>query len=110
MNRSSTSLANVPGSATTASSTKGYPASGGSNVGISSGRRISVGSGSHSGRRSGYARSAGKSSGSLALSQREKEIEEAEDRLDQWGTRPGGAVERAEREWGLGEDAHMGLS
>lgn len=108
-NRASTNLTNVStSSATRPSSVVGGPSVGGSAAaGFSSGRRISLGSG---GRHPGYARSTGKSSGSLALSQRDLEIEEAEDRLDQWGTRPGGAVERAEREWGLGEDAHMGLS
>ncbi|WEW59070.1 hypothetical protein PRK78_004538 [Emydomyces testavorans] len=47
---------------------------------------------------------------SLALSLREKEIEEAENMVDQWDARPGGPAERAERAWGLGDEAHMGLS
>ncbi|KMU76085.1 peroxisomal membrane protein PEX31 [Coccidioides immitis RMSCC 3703] len=47
---------------------------------------------------------------SLTLSLREKEIQEAENMVDQWDTRPGGAAERAERSWGLGDEAHMGLS
>ena len=41
---------------------------------------------------------------------RDREIEQAEDTVDRWGGRPGGAAERAERAWGLGDDAHMGLS
>ena len=40
---------------------------------------------------------------------REKEIEDAQDTVDHWGSRPGGTAERAERSWGLGDDAHMGL-
>jgi hypothetical protein len=47
---------------------------------------------------------------SVSRSLREKELEEAEDMVDRWGSRPGGAAERVEREWGLGDDAHMGLS
>lgn len=47
---------------------------------------------------------------SLTRSVREKEIEEAENTVDKWGTRPGGVAERTERAWGLGDDAHMGLS
>jgi hypothetical protein len=47
---------------------------------------------------------------SLTKSIREKEIEEAENTVDQWGNRPGGPAEQAGRSWGLGDDAHMGLS
>ncbi|KAI2194074.1 hypothetical protein LOZ18_006288 [Ophidiomyces ophidiicola] len=47
---------------------------------------------------------------SLARSVREKEMEEQENVVDQWDTRPGGAAERVERAWGLGDEAHMGLS
>lgn len=47
---------------------------------------------------------------SLSLSLREREIEEEQDRLDRWHSQSGGATERAERGWALGDDAHMGLS
>ncbi|EGE78594.2 integral peroxisomal membrane protein [Blastomyces dermatitidis ATCC 18188] len=47
---------------------------------------------------------------SLSRSIRDQEIEEAENVVDRFGNRPGGAAERAERGWGLGDDAHMGLS
>ncbi|KAK2748889.1 peroxisome- protein [Myotisia sp. PD_48] len=47
---------------------------------------------------------------SLSLSIREKEIEEAENTVDKWGSQPGNAAERAGRAWGLGDDAHMSLS
>lgn len=48
--------------------------------------------------------------GSDTLSLREKEISQAQDHLDHWGTRATGATERAEREMGLGDDVNMGLS
>ncbi|ODH44890.1 hypothetical protein ACO22_00584 [Paracoccidioides brasiliensis] len=47
---------------------------------------------------------------SLSKSLRDQEIEEAENMADRFGSRPGGVAERAERGWGLGDDAHMGLS
>ncbi|OJD11540.1 hypothetical protein AJ78_07713 [Emergomyces pasteurianus Ep9510] len=47
---------------------------------------------------------------SMSRSVRDQEIEEAENIVDRFGNRPGGAAERAERGWGLGDDAHMGLS
>ncbi|KAK2782409.1 peroxisome- protein [Onygenales sp. PD_12] len=47
---------------------------------------------------------------SLSRSIRDQEIEDAENIVDRIGIRPGGAAERAERGWGLGDDAHMGLS
>ncbi|KAG5301736.1 integral peroxisomal membrane protein [Histoplasma ohiense] len=47
---------------------------------------------------------------SLSRSIRDQEIEEAENAVDSFGNRPGGAAERTERGWGLGDDAHMGLS
>ncbi|KKZ57826.1 hypothetical protein EMCG_05577 [[Emmonsia] crescens] len=47
---------------------------------------------------------------SLSRSIRDQEIEEAENIVDRFGSRPGGTAERAERGWGLGDDAHMGLS
>ncbi|OAX77700.1 hypothetical protein ACJ72_07998 [Emergomyces africanus] len=47
---------------------------------------------------------------SVSRSVRDQEIEEAENVVDRFGNRPGGAAERAERGWGLGDDAHMGLS
>ncbi|PGH13660.1 hypothetical protein AJ79_03508 [Helicocarpus griseus UAMH5409] len=47
---------------------------------------------------------------SLSRSIRDQEIEEAENMVDRFGNRPGGAAERAERGWGLSDDVHMGLS
>ncbi|KAK2808552.1 hypothetical protein FQN50_004584 [Emmonsiellopsis sp. PD_5] len=47
---------------------------------------------------------------SLSRSIRDQEIEDAENIVDRIGIRPGGGAERAERGWGLGDDAHMGLS
>lgn len=47
---------------------------------------------------------------SLSRSIRDQEIEEAENIVDRFGSRPGGTAERAERGWGLSDDAHMGLS
>lgn len=41
---------------------------------------------------------------------RNREIEEAQNRLDRWGARATGGTERAERELGLGDDVNMGLS
>lgn len=43
-------------------------------------------------------------------SMRDREIEEAQNRLDRWGARASGGTERAERELGLGDDVNMGLS
>jgi hypothetical protein len=45
-----------------------------------------------------------------SLSLRNKEIEEAENRLNHWGTRASDGTERAEREMGLSDDINMGLS
>lgn len=45
-----------------------------------------------------------------SLSIRKREIEEAQDQLDRWGARATGGTERAEREFGLGDDVNMGLS
>ncbi|KAM5475591.1 hypothetical protein MauCBS54593_001283 [Microsporum audouinii] len=47
---------------------------------------------------------------SQSSSIREREIEEAENMPDRWGTQSGNAAERAGRAWGLGDDAHMSLS
>jgi hypothetical protein len=41
---------------------------------------------------------------------RDREIEDAQNRLDRWGARATGGTERAERELGLGDDVNMGLS
>lgn len=41
---------------------------------------------------------------------RDREIEEAQDRLDRWGARATEGTERAEREFGLGDEVNMGLS
>ncbi|EFQ97757.1 peroxisomal membrane protein PEX30 [Nannizzia gypsea CBS 118893] len=41
---------------------------------------------------------------------RDREIEEAENMPDKWGSQSGNAAERAGRGWGLGDDAHMSLS
>jgi hypothetical protein len=43
-------------------------------------------------------------------SMRDREIEDAQNRLDRWGARASGGTERAERELGLGDDVNMGLS
>ncbi|KAL4921609.1 integral peroxisomal membrane peroxin-domain-containing protein [Aspergillus aurantiobrunneus] len=45
-----------------------------------------------------------------SLSARDKELSEAQDRLDRWGSRATGGTERAERELGLGDEVNMGLS
>jgi hypothetical protein len=45
-----------------------------------------------------------------SASLRDKEIVHAQDRLDRWGTRATGGIERAEREMGLGDEVNMGLS
>ncbi|EED15165.1 integral peroxisomal membrane protein [Talaromyces stipitatus ATCC 10500] len=55
----------------------------------------------------------GESDGGDADSQksiRDREIEDAQNRLDRWGARATGGTERAEREFGLGDDVNMGLS
>ncbi|KAL2864639.1 PEX28-32 family peroxisomal membrane protein [Aspergillus lucknowensis] len=44
------------------------------------------------------------------LSIRDKELSDAQDRLDRWGSRAAGGTERAEREMGLGDEVNMGLS
>ncbi|KAE8389708.1 integral peroxisomal membrane peroxin-domain-containing protein [Aspergillus alliaceus] len=43
-------------------------------------------------------------------SARDKEIAHSQDRLDRWGARATGGIERAEREMGLGDEVNMGLS
>ncbi|KOC12732.1 integral peroxisomal membrane protein [Aspergillus flavus AF70] len=43
-------------------------------------------------------------------SARDKEIAHSQDRLDRWGSRAAGGIERAEREMGLGDEVNMGLS
>ena len=48
--------------------------------------------------------------GSDTLSVRDKEIVDAQDRLDRWGTRATVGTERAERELGLSDEMNMGLS
>ncbi|OJJ59401.1 hypothetical protein ASPSYDRAFT_57001 [Aspergillus sydowii CBS 593.65] len=45
-----------------------------------------------------------------SLSMRDKELSDAHDRLDRWGSRAAGGTERAEREMGLGDEVNMGLS
>ncbi|KAL2828756.1 integral peroxisomal membrane peroxin-domain-containing protein [Aspergillus cavernicola] len=45
-----------------------------------------------------------------SLSIRDKEVTDAQDRLDRWGSRAAGGTERAEREMGLGDEVNMGLS
>lgn len=45
-----------------------------------------------------------------SLSMRDKELSDAQDRLDRWGSRAAGGTERAEREMGLGDEVNMGLS
>ncbi|EAW11830.1 PEX28-32 family peroxisomal membrane protein [Aspergillus clavatus NRRL 1] len=52
----------------------------------------------------------GSVSKSESSSLRDKEINHAQDRLDRWGTRATGGIERAERELGLGDEVNMGLS
>lgn len=52
----------------------------------------------------------GSTHGSDTLSIRDKEISQAQDHHDRWGTRATGGTERAEREFGLGDDVNMGLS
>jgi hypothetical protein len=52
----------------------------------------------------------GSISHSDSVSIRDKEIVHAQDRLDRWGTRATGGIERAERELGLGDEVNMGLS
>ncbi|KAL3478228.1 integral peroxisomal membrane peroxin-domain-containing protein [Aspergillus californicus] len=65
---------------------------------------------------SGSAGSAGQNSprgstvNSDSLSIRDKEVTDAQDRLDRWGSRAAGGTERAEREMGLGDEVNMGLS
>lgn len=48
--------------------------------------------------------------GSDTLSVRDREIADAQDRLDRWGTRATGGTERVEREMGLSDEMNMGLS
>ncbi|KAI9375442.1 integral peroxisomal membrane peroxin-domain-containing protein [Aspergillus egyptiacus] len=45
-----------------------------------------------------------------SLSNRERELADAQDRLDRWGSRATGGIERVEREMGLGDEVNMGLS
>ncbi|OJJ36842.1 hypothetical protein ASPWEDRAFT_50267 [Aspergillus wentii DTO 134E9] len=52
----------------------------------------------------------GSGTNSDSVSVRNKEIHQAQDRLDRWGTRATGGTERAEREMGLGDEVNMGLS
>jgi hypothetical protein len=78
-------------------------------VSISRSRRLSGLSGSNS----GYGTGSPHGSSTVAsdsLSIREKEISDAQDRLDKWGARATGGTERAERELGLGDEVNMGLS
>lgn len=56
------------------------------------------------------ARDGSSAHGSDSASLRDKEITQAQDRLDRWGTRATGGTERAEREMGLGDEVNMGLS
>lgn len=76
-------------------------------VSVSQPRRLSGLSGSTAGRGSPHGSS---TVASDSLSMREKEITEAQDRLDRWGSRASGGTERAERELGLGDEVNMGLS
>jgi len=41
---------------------------------------------------------------------RDREIVNAQDRLDRWGARATGGTERVERELGLSDEMNMGLS
>lgn len=50
------------------------------------------------------------SSVSDTLNVRDKEIVDAQDRLDRWGARATGGTERVEREMGLSDEMNMGLS
>ncbi|KAB8075313.1 integral peroxisomal membrane peroxin-domain-containing protein [Aspergillus leporis] len=80
-------------------------------ISIPQSQKLSSYSGSPSGSGS-YGRE-GSVHGSAAhsdLSARDKEIANSQDRLDRWGTRATGGIERAERELGLGDEVNMGLS
>ncbi|KAL4930701.1 PEX28-32 family peroxisomal membrane protein [Aspergillus undulatus] len=77
-------------------------------VSISKSRRLSGLSGSTS---TGHGSPHGSSTvASDSLSIRDKELSDAQDRLDRWGSRASGGTERAERELGLGDEVNMGLS
>ena len=78
-------------------------------VSISRSRRLSGLSGSNSGYNTGSPHGSS-TVASDSLSIREKEISDAQDRLDKWGARATGGTERAERELGLGDEVNMGLS
>ncbi|KAL4959148.1 PEX28-32 family peroxisomal membrane protein [Aspergillus stella-maris] len=77
-------------------------------VSISKSRRLSGLSGSTG---TGHGSPHGSSTvASDSLSFRDKELSDAQDRLDRWGSRASGGTERAEREMGLSDDLNMGLS
>ncbi|KAL4788240.1 integral peroxisomal membrane peroxin-domain-containing protein [Aspergillus varians] len=76
-------------------------------VSIAQSRRLSGLSGSTAGYGSPHGSTV---AGSDTLSLREKELSEAQDRLDRWGSRAAGGTEWAEREFGLGDEVNMGLS
>ncbi|KAL4935718.1 hypothetical protein BDV06DRAFT_234003 [Aspergillus oleicola] len=77
-------------------------------VSISKSRRLSGLSGSMG---TGHGSPHGSSTvASDSLSMRDKELSDAQDRLDRWGSRASGGTERAERELGLSDDLNMGLS
>ncbi|KAL2807866.1 integral peroxisomal membrane peroxin-domain-containing protein [Aspergillus granulosus] len=74
-------------------------------VSIQRSRRLSGLSGGAS-----YGSPHGSAANSDSLNIREKELSDAQDRLDRWGSRATGGTERAEREMGLGDEVNMGLS
>ncbi|KAL4741780.1 integral peroxisomal membrane peroxin-domain-containing protein [Aspergillus similis] len=78
-------------------------------VSVSRSRRLSGLSRSNSGYGTGSPHGSS-TVGSDSLSIRDKEISDAQDRLDKWGARATGGTERAERELGLGDEVNMGLS
>ncbi|EGD94669.1 integral peroxisomal membrane protein [Trichophyton tonsurans CBS 112818] len=88
-------------------------------VGSSLPKALSVSSGRSSNNTNGSIRARSKRPASIhkdgdrksqTSSIRDREIEEAENMPDKWGSQSGNAAERAGRGWGLGDDAHMSLS
>ncbi|KAL4808468.1 integral peroxisomal membrane peroxin-domain-containing protein [Aspergillus unguis] len=78
-------------------------------VSISHSRRLSGLSGSTAGHGSDSPHGSS-TVASDSVSIRDKELTDAQDRLDRWGSRASGGTERAERELGLGDEVNMGLS
>ncbi|KAL4900496.1 hypothetical protein BDW74DRAFT_188158 [Aspergillus multicolor] len=78
-------------------------------VSLSKTRRLSGLSGTNSGHGTGSPHGSS-TVASDSLSLRDKELSDAQDRLDRWGSRATGGTERAERELGLGDEVNMGLS